>query len=273
MNTSVRIWLVVWYLWACIRYRAIPWHYFQLNRRYFNARKGLFSKLDMDRLIPSSWRLDQYYYHPDTLPARYPVFIKPEWGQNANGIILAKNLEEYRVFQSIARSSDLPFIVQEAAPGNQEFEIYFLRSTIPSGAWHFLSITRVTNTCRMRHPINSIHNPCTVYEDITPSISPAGLGTIQGFMSQLAPFPMARVGVKADGLSGLLAGRFHVVEINLFLPMPLVLLSKNVPWKKKEQIIRQTMSHAARLVKDIPRSEVREWIFFKKMTAHYKVTP
>lgn len=273
MNTGIRISLVLWYLWACIRYRAVPWYYFHLNSLFFNPEKGIFSKLEMDALIPEPWRLPQYYFHPGKLPARYPVFIKPEWGQNANGIVRADNPRAYRAFEKTAASCDIPFIVQAAAPGRQEFEIYYLRSSEHGEAYQFLSVTRVTNTCITAFPVNSIHNPCTRYEEITHDLDHTALETLWGFMKQIGRFRMARVGVKADNLFALISGRFHVVEINLFLPMPLVLLSCNVPLWKKNRIMQQTMFSAARLARTVPRSETREPVFFPKMKAHCKVIP
>ncbi len=271
MNTSVRIWLVIWYLWACVRYRAIPWYYFHLNSRFFNPRKGIFSKLEMDALIPEYWRLSQYYFDPGKLPSRYPVFIKPEWGQNANGIVRADSQRAYRAFERTAASCEIPFIVQGAAPGRQEFEIYYLRSPEHWERYQFLSVTRVTNTCIKAFPVNSIHNPCTRYEEITDGIDQTALEILWGLMKQIGRFRMARVGIKADNLSALIQGRFHVVEINLFLPMPLVLLAGNVPFWKKNRIMQQTMSSAARLVRTVPRSDTRKPVFFPKMKAHYKV--
>ncbi len=84
-----------------------------------------------------------------------------------------------------------------------------------------LSVTLVTNTCIKAFPVNSIHNPCTRYEEITDDLDHTALETLWGFMKQIGRFRMARVGVKADNLSALIRGRFHVVEINLFLPMPM----------------------------------------------------
>ncbi|MCA1786272.1 MAG: hypothetical protein LC657_09860 [Desulfobacteraceae bacterium] len=272
MNTGIRISLVLRFLLACIRYRAVPWYYFHLNSRFFNPKKGIFSKLEMDALIPEPWRLPQYYFHPRNLPAKYPVFIKPEWGQNANGIVRADNQREFQAFAGTAATCDIPFIVQGAAPGRQEFEIYYLRSSEHAEDYQFLSVTRVTNTCIKAFPVNSIHNPCTRYEEITHDLDHTALETLWGFMKQIGRFRMARVGVKADNLSALISGRFHVVEINLFLPMPLVLLSCNVPLWKKTRIMQQTMSCAARLARTVPRTETREPIFFPKMKAHYKVS-
>ena len=271
LNTYLRVSLVFWYIWACLRYRALPWNYFQLNSIYFNKQKGIFSKLEMDRLIPEQWRLAQYYYDAGKLPEHYPVFIKPEWGQNSKGISCVHNEKEYRSFQDVADTTDMPFIVQNAALEENEFEIYYLRSSDNSDNYSFLSITQVTNTCVNSHPINSIHNNCTGYVDITQTFSAKELQTIWFFLRKIGKFRMARVGLKADGIKEIFMGNFHIVEINLFLPMPLALLAENVDSYKKKKIIKTTMSLAAKLVKDIPENETGERIFFQKMKAHYKV--
>jgi len=271
VNTYLRVSLVFWYLWACVRYRALPWNYFQLNSSYFNKRKGIFSKLEMDRLIPEPFRLKQQYYDPDKLSENYPVFIKPEWGQNSSGIVRVCNNQEYMAFQKVAETIDLPFIVQSSAPGQKEFEIYYLRSSGNIDKYSFISITEVINTCEKYHPINSIHNPCTGYREITGSFSEKEIQAVWAILKGIGEFRMARVGLKADDIKDIFKGEFHIVEINLFLPMPLVLLADNISLDEKKRIIKKTMSDAAKLVKGIPRGETGERIFFQKMKAHYKV--
>ena len=272
LKTYLRISLIFWYLWACIRNKAIPWNYFQMNSIFFNKAKGIFSKLEMDALIPKRWRLEQIYYDPRHPPDRYPVFIKPEWGQNSNGITCVYSKNEYRAFKNIADHTDMPFIVQETAPGKKEFEIYYLRSPDYDDQYAFLSITEVPNTCLQIHPINSIHNSCTRYVEVTRSFTKKELETIWLYLKDIGKFRMARVGVKADTIKDLIKGKFHIVEINLFLPMPLILLAENVNLCEKKKIIKTTMSLAARLVKKIPENETGEKIFFQKIKAHYKVT-
>ncbi len=271
MKAFPRISLVFWYLWACLRHRALPWNYFQLNSMFFNAEKGIFSKLEMDSLIPPCWRLSQFYYDPDQPPERYPVFIKPEWGQNANGVIRADNKNEYLAFKDIATGTDMPFIVQDAARGKKEFEVYYLRCPDNSDDYSFLSITEVTNTCQKSLPINSIHNPCTGYVDITSRFCDKELQTIWFCLKKIGGFRMARVGLKADNIEALFKKEFRIVEINIFLPMPLILLAENVNQREKKKIIKTTMSLAAKLVKNIPKDETGETIFFQKIKAHYKV--
>jgi hypothetical protein len=271
LKTYLRVSLVFWYLLACMRYRALPWNYFQLNSIFFNEKKRIFSKLDMDALIPAHLRLKQYYYEPDKLPKSYPVFVKPEWGQNSNGIIRVHNKKEYRAFQGVAGTTDMPFIVQDAASGKKEFEIYYLRAPDNRDNYSFLSITEVTNKCQKHYPINSVRNPCTGYADITKTFSAEELQAIWVFIRKIGGFRMARVGLKADDVKEMLRGNFHIVEINLFLPMPLVLLAQNIDFYEKKKIIKTTMSLAAKLVKNIPRNETGKRIFFQKMKAHYKV--
>ena len=89
----MRVALVFWCIVYSLRCRVAPWHFFQLNSGYFNSTKSIFSKLDMDRFIPERWRLQQLEDDGDTAP-EFPVFLKPEWGQNAHGIFFIRNGDE-----------------------------------------------------------------------------------------------------------------------------------------------------------------------------------
>jgi hypothetical protein len=262
--------LVYRYLYACFRLRALPWNFFQLNGGYFNEAKGIFSKLEMDNHIPDRWRLEQHLFDRDVVPERFPVFLKPEWGQNSVGIVRIDNRSEYLAFAHHAGRTAMPYIVQQAATGRKEYEVYYLRSPELPNDFAILSITRTLNNREVRHPINSIHNPDTSYRDITPSFSARELRGIWGYLRTMGNFRMARVCLKADSKEDLLRGIFQVVEINLFLPMPLVLLAENVTAAKKGQLIGEIMTATARLVKNLPRNETGKSIFFRKMKAHYR---
>lgn len=267
----IRLSLLFHYLWYCLRYRtAIPWYFFQLNSNYFNEKKGIFSKLDIDGLIPEKWHLPQWLYSPTLFPPRYPVFIKPEWGQNSNGIVRIENADQYRNFAEQSSTLRMPYIVQEAAKGSKEFELYYLRSPDDFEDFAYFSITEVTNLSGERHPINSIHNGSTGYLEIGNQLSADERQQIWKMVRKIGAFRMARIGVKANDLADLTSGDFKIVEINLFLPLPLVLLADNVSRQEKKSIIKKTMIIAAKLVKTIPRHETRKWIFFRKMLAHYK---
>ncbi len=266
----MRISLLWYYLYYCLRYRVVPWNFFQLNSRYFNDRKGIFSKLDTDAFIPRQNHLTQYQLSRENLPKTYPVFLKPEWGQNSNGIRRIDTEEQYLEFVDKIPKLKIPYIVQEAALGEKEFEIYYLRSPEDKGCCSFLSITEVINNNGECYPVNSIYNASTVYRDVTAQLSSENLEKIWKTVKNIGDFRMARIGVKTDDVSLLAQGVFKILEINLFLPMPLVLLTDNVSKERKIAIIRETMKIAAQLVKTIPQAEKGKWIFFQKMRAHYK---
>jgi len=270
-NITIRVLLVLHYLYACLRHRVVPWNFFQLNSSYFNEDKGIYSKLEMDSHIPHQWRLKQYYFDRDVVPDSFPVFLKPEWGQNSIGIVCVNNESEYRTFTGDVNKSAMPYIVQQTAPGRNEFEIYYLRSPECSEDFDVLSITQVTNIGESHHPINSIHNPDTSYLDITPTFSEKELRAIWNYSKAIGKFRMARICLKADSKGDLLRGIFKIVEINLFLPMPLVLLAKNVSGEKKRQVLGEMTKVMARLVKTIPPNETGKSIFFRKMKAHYRI--
>jgi len=251
--------------------RVVPWNFFQLNSKYFNEAKGIYSKLEMDSYIPHQWRLKQYYFDRDVIPDSFPVFIKPEWGQNSIGIACMHNEVEYRRLAGHVRKASMPYIVQQAASGKNEFEIYYLRSPECSDDCAILSIVQVINIQEAIHPINSIHNPNTVYEDITPTFAEQELRDIWAYSRSIGDFRMARICIKADSKEDLLLGTFQIVEINLFLPMPLILLAKNVSDEKKQQAIGKIMTVTAKLVKTIPPEETGKSIFFRKMKAHYRI--
>ncbi|MCG8380969.1 MAG: hypothetical protein MJA28_01935 [Gammaproteobacteria bacterium] len=257
--------LVIIYILSCIRYRAKPWLYFQLNAEYFNRDKGIYSKLEMDCRIPEQWRLAQSL-DCGQMPGKYPVFLKPEWGQNARGVYRVDNRAALEKFRAASVASRLPYLLQEAAPGCREFEIFFIpSSTSPENA-AVLSITEVLNTQDDKLPVNGIYNPHTRYEDITDQFSETELTLIWQHMRQLGAFRIARVGLRTDTTAQLVSGCFHIFEVNLFLPMPLMLQSHNVSAREKFHFIRGTMGHLARITRAIPSRRHYPSIFFRKLS-------
>ena len=90
-------------------------------------------------------------------------------------------------------------------------------------------------------------------------------------VKKIGNFRMARVCMKADSKSDLLQGNFHIVEINLFTPMPLNLLDPETPWAAKSRFIKADMFFLAENTKAISAKQERKNIFFKKLAMHYKV--
>lgn len=258
------------YIIFCTLLRVGPWRYFQLNAGYFNRSKGIFSKLDIDHLIPPEWRLAQWVDHADIRPTHYPVFLKPEWGQNSKGIQRADNLAEFEKLRLLKPSSQVQYLVQQAAKQSTEFEVFLIPPAKNTRAaerseYGTLSITQVINNSSETHPINGIYNTETEYLDISAQLTEEQKQYLYTRLRTVGEFNIARYGLRANSIAELLNAEFSIIEINLFFPMPLMLLSKNVSLAQKWRFIIGNMWLLAQVTKAMPKDKPFKDIFFKKM--------
>ncbi len=266
----LRIKLVLWYILFCIRLLAPPWKYFQLNAVYFNHSKGIFSKLEMDELIPKRWRLAQEPLEKAAVPTEYPVFIKPEWGQNAHGIHRADVEAAYLQLRQKLLSNCSAYMVQAAAKERREFEIFYIRKD-NSEEFAILSATEAINADNDRYPINSVLNHNSSFFDLCPQLTDPDRRRLWQMLNTLGHFRIARVGIRADGLADLIAGNFHIIEINLFTPLPLRLLDPRLDKREKNRFIRHSMMALARATKAMPKAQPHKPVFFRQLSAHYRI--
>lgn len=250
---------------------AFPGDFFQINADYFNAEKGIFSKLDIDQYIPQQWRLVQTALDESTHPDSFPVFIKPEWGQNSIGISRADDLESFNALKSEALQRPYDHLVQEAASGAKEYEIFYLRDAHNLNDFAVLSITQAKNRSNEKYPINSIESDQTWYTDISDELSANDKTRLWEYIGSIGMFKIARVCCRTDSIQGLLDGHFQIVEINLFVPMPLYLESDNVLRADKSRFIRTQMYNLAKLIKGIPKQQAHQKIFWRKWWEHIKM--
>ena len=218
--------LVSAYILCCMRIGARPWNFFKINSRYFCVRRGIFSKLDIDNLVPPAWRLPQQRLCDDPAALTYPVFVKPEWGQNARGIEIAHTPEDLASKAAQLGDEASGYIAQSAASGKREYEIYTINSADRSLTPDLLSVTEVTNSSESR-PINSFRNPASRYTDITHQFNQQQKAQLAAYIREIGKFGHCRLCVKADSTSNLLSGDFHFIELNLYTPMPINLLDRN----------------------------------------------
>lgn len=260
----IRLLLILSYIFICVGLRVSPRKYFQLNAPFFNEALGMFSKLDMDARIPEQWRLAQCIDGDDVYPDSYPVFVKPEWGQNSHGIERADTISALEAIRARRQPSPMKYLLQSAAPGQREFELFMIPGHTPTGA-AVLSITETLNSSGERYPINGIYNQATTYRDLTCTLSSDDKQRVVSQLRAMGNYRIARYGVRADSLSALVEGRFHVIEINLFLPMPLVLLAENIRVSRKIGFALQCMWQLAKITKTIPADQPHKAVFFRKL--------
>ncbi|MCO4837285.1 MAG: hypothetical protein KC426_04215 [Oceanospirillaceae bacterium] len=231
----IRTILVVSYLLSCLILVRAPWRFYKLNEHYFNKEKGIYSKQAINDLIPQEYRLHQRFDHADFEPKTFPVFVKPEWGQNSKGVQRVDSLAQLDAVRKDYYSSNpkYPLLVQESAQGVIEFEVFVLASSSSQGAYGYLSITQVVNAGQNTIPVNGIHNPHTSYVEITEQFSTTELQQLWSLLKPIGEFNISRFGIKSNSKAHLLKGIFNIIEINLLLPMPMVLLSSNTSLKAK----------------------------------------
>ena len=240
--------MVATYMIDCCLIGTKPCKYFQLNSPWFNERKGVFSKMDLDRLIPERWRLEQKYDDGMSTPASFPVFLKPEWSENAKGVYRADNAQELqRIRQKIA-ALKVPYLIQAGASHKREFEIFCLRDYRDNNRFCVFSITETINR-REPNPINSVYNPDTVYRDVTDQFSEQQKKIVYGFINRIGSFAISRLSVRTQSPEQLVAGNFQVIELNLFTPMPIHMLDPKYKLRDLWRMIRRYMMCLARLTR------------------------
>ena len=263
----ITIIIILTYIACCFRVGAAPWKFFQLNARYFSKDQGIFSKLSIDALIPERWRLFQIPDDGIVAPQRYPVFLKPEWGQNAHGIHRANNFQELQsIRQSLQqqKSGEQKYILQEGAPGTREFEIFSIDVSKQDGLHDVVTVTEAVNDTET-FPINSKYNSNTRYIDITNQFSKNDISMLAQYLDNVGQFAISRMSVRADTLDELIAGQFHVIEVNLFLPMPINLMDANYSWSTRLNFIGRAMMSLALATKAIKPVDKPAAIFTQMM--------
>ena len=270
-SALIKFWMIFWFIYYCLRLRIDPWKFFQLNADYFNKEKGIYSKLEINQLIPFKWRLRQVVYDGFSDPTHYPVFFKPEWGQNSYGIYRADSHDDLEQIQGKIAKKNLAYVLQEAASEEREFEIYYIRQADNFEKYATLTVTEVKNKGERDYPINGVNNIHTAYSDLTSKFFGLHKQIIWNHVKSIGSFRMARVCVKANSESDLLKGYFHIVEINLFTPMPINLLDPKVHLKEKFNFIKNGMLFLAQNAGAISANQERKSVFFRKLAMHYRV--
>jgi len=260
----ITIIMILTFIACCARVGTGPWKYFQINARYFSDDQGIFSKLSIDKLIPERWRLFQDIDHESISPTHYPVFLKPEWGQNAHGIHRADDLAGLNRLRVELSGKPQRYILQQAATGQHEYEIFNIKARQQNNEHDVVTVTEAVNASE-DYPINSKYNRNTRYVDVTQQFNKDQLATLSKFVDEIGDFGISRMSVRADSHEALLAGNFHVIEINLFLPMPINLLDSSYSWKQRLGFIGSSMMSLAHATKAIKPVKKPQPIFSKMM--------
>ena len=260
--------LIFYYIYWSIRLKIPAWYYFQINAEWYNKEKHLYSKMDIDKHIPKQWLLKQQYFTKDSEINSFPVFLKPEWGQNANGIIRIDSTSDLINFD--IKDKKTPYIVQEAAKENIEYEVFYIRGTEKTNSYPVLTLTKAVNNGEGQYPINHIKNEHVNYEDTTSDFSAHELEKIKNILDKLPAFRIARISLKTNSKDDLLKELFHIIEINLFAPYPINLMDKNTSQEDKDKFVKNAMYDLVKVSATTPKKHFNKFVFLNKIIKHYQ---
>ena len=266
---KITLLMIATYIVDCIRVGTNPYKVFQLNSKYFNHRRGIFSKIAIDERIPPQWRLPQNYDNSNFTPEIWPVFFKPEWGQNASGVRRADNLEQLISFRQEVTDSNIRYLLQQGADGSREFEVFSIRHDEERDNAAIFTITEALNDAEL-NPVNSVNNSSTRYVEITQQFNTQQLEKLWAMVNQLGEYNISRASLSADSIEKLLEGKFQVIEVNLFLPMPINLLDQKHSAKSIFDTVRKYMMCLAKVTRDREINAPEKHIFLKVMTYNRK---
>jgi hypothetical protein len=261
---KITVFLAATYILDCCLIRTKPCKYFQLNSPYFNEEKGIFSKMDIDQLIPVEWRLEQRYEDGCWMPENYPVFLKPEWGENAGGIYRADDPNQLTGYRDLIKNSKVNYLIQCGATESREFEIFALRDHQDDSTYSIMSITEAQNE-HEQNPVNSINNEDTCYQDITDRFTVTQKQILWQVLERIGNFGIARLSVRSNSIDDLLAKNFHVIELNLFTPMPIHMMDKKYTRWELADMIWEYMMKLAKLTRVRNKSLPEKAVYTKMM--------
>ena len=256
--------MVATYITDCCIIGTKPCKYFQLNSPFFDENKGVFSKIDMDKMIPERWRLSQKYDDGVSTPSTYPVFFKPEWGENASGIHRADSANDLKHIRQQIASSRVPYIIQQGATFTREFEIFTLQDFRDKSKNIVFTVTEAENQ-KEQNPINSINNPDTRYRNRTDEMTDEQINTFSSSLREIGHFSISRLSVRSNSIEDLVAGDFQVIELNLFTPMPIHMLDSKYSLMELWKMVRRYMMYLARLTKVRDKSLKEKPVYTKVM--------
>lgn len=219
----------------------------------------------------------------------FPLFLKPEWGENSYGVHRVHDTQTLSTVLQKIKQTKQNYTCQQAATGANEYDFFYIKSSQKQKEPNVFSCTRMKSPhiigdgesplyellqkqsplLRLNTGILSHYQPTdvlakgkslrlsfingvnhgTTYIDETKNIHPQEKTKIWKHLSQLGNFQFARIGISADSLQDIIKGRFEVIEINLFTPLPLDILDQNREKKEQKKQLEQYMNSLIKSVK------------------------
>ncbi|MDC0506028.1 hypothetical protein OAN96_00360 [Candidatus Gracilibacteria bacterium] len=261
---------IIIYILYCIRLWANPWMFFQINNEWFNEKKGFFSKMEMNQLLPKKWQLKTYKIEDidlDNFNLEFPVFLKPEYGHRSYGVYIVKNKTQLKDCIKEIRGLYIPYIVQGASKYNEEYEITFINNTQAKSSIVY-SISEAINKNQQKYIIHSTKNGTQYVEHIS-DLKNSDIKKIESHISRI-PSRVGRISLKSNSIQDIINGDFEIFEINLFLASPLYIQDKEISFTEKCRFMLNYTKDIAKLTKTLRHKKYKH-IFWNTLKRYYLI--
>ena len=269
----LRFKIILYFIYFCFLNWVWPWRFSQLNKKYFNTKRSIFSKYEIEKNIPNKWKLNSIFLNSkDSLEEQkntilsnfsFPIFLKPEWWQNSHWIFLVKKEYQIEEFLKKIRESSINYLIQQWSLLNNEYEILYTKN---NDEIFLHSITESLNN-NSKLCISWIHNN-TKYKDLINKFNLKEKNIIKKFIYKVWDFNVGRIWIKANNVEDIIKWKFKIFEINIFLPMMLSILDNNTDKNKKTKNLKKYIKSLIFILKNLPIKWDKS-IFFRQMLKHY----
>jgi len=275
----IRIKIVLYFILYALSKGIKPWRFFQVNAKYFNEEKKIFSKYEIEENIPSKWKLKNYILDNKNNPKiwekyilynyKFPLFLKPEWGQNSYGIYRVDKEKELNKYLKKIKNQNTTYICQELASYKWEYEILYIKKKHADTENLIFSATQTIDSSWEKNSIQWIHNN-SKYIEITNNFTQEEIKIINDKIKKISKFNFARIWLKADNIKWIIDWNFKIFEINIFLPLPLNLLDNNISEKKKNIFLKKFVKALAIITREVSNKKPKQ-IFWNMIKKHYNI--
>lgn len=270
--------IIIYYIYYCIKIWAKPWRFSQFNAEFFNDSKWIFSKYEIEENIPEKFKLKSIFLlSSDSISTqkqniisnfKFPIFLKPEWGQNSHWIIFVEDKWDLDKYLKQIKRNRISYLCQESSILKNEYEILYTKDII-SNEINIHCITKTINIYENDYPLNWIYKDSS-YVSIINQFSISDINKLKKYILEIWNFNVWRIGLKANSISDLLLWNFKIFEINIFLPMMLSIFDSNLTKDEKTTSIKNYIKSLVKITK-YSQEKYDKPIFFRKIWRHYTI--
>ena len=244
---NLRLYTIYKYFQLSIKHKSSFLNLLNLNYKYLEIKKGIYSKHKLNQIIPNTIKLNSQTLTNFKINPKinYPIILKPDWGESSLSIFKINNSEELNKIIKEKNIIITNYFIQEFDNTAIEYDILFIKN-IQTNKLEISEITTVST--QNKDKITGIYNN-SIYQTITKQFTPLELIQIKNNLNWLnTKFNVGKITLKANSKQDLLKNLVKVIEINILFPLPNSIHTK-ANTKQKKQLINNHLEKIIKLSK------------------------